>query len=105
MKLTFHAILHFKMNDSQKPEIMGGANSKSIFFGPEIWSTQNYGGISRYFQNLIAGTSRVRQNTFAIVPKIFSGHSQSFPNTQIIPIDKERGRNLISEGLSCLSGE
>ena len=93
------------MNESQKPEIMGGANSKSIFFGPEIWSTQNYGGISRYFQNLIAGTSRVRQNTFAIVPKNFSGHSQSFPNTQIIPIDKERGRNLISEGLSCLSGE
>ncbi len=93
------------MDESQKPEIMGGANSKSIFFGPEIWSTQNYGGISRYFQNLIAGTSRVRQNTFAIVPKNFSGYSQSFPNTQIIRTDKERGRNLISEGLSCVSGE
>jgi glycosyltransferase involved in cell wall biosynthesis len=35
------------------------SNLPNVIFGPEIWSLQNEGGISRYFQELINGLSKL----------------------------------------------
>jgi glycosyltransferase involved in cell wall biosynthesis len=45
-----------------------------VFYGPEIWQLQDYGGISRYFQELISGISNIRENTFAFIPPSKNKH-------------------------------
>jgi glycosyltransferase involved in cell wall biosynthesis len=93
------------MDNLAKSKIPEKNVGKPIFFGPEIWSTQDYGGISRYFHNLISGISEIRQDTFAFLPTNGAGGSKSFPNTEMIHVDKLGGRSLINTGLNRLSKE
>ncbi len=102
---TASTILSLSMMSLTESKTLGKNDGKPIFFGPEIWATQDYGGISRYFHNLINGISEIRQNTFAFLPTIGAGSSKSFPNTQMIRVDKLGGRSLMNTGLNRLSKE
>ncbi len=92
------------MNTSLLGQIHGNEDSKPIFFGPEIWPTQNYGGISRYFQNLILGTIEINKNTYFYMPKKIEKDSKLYASKQIIEVETERGKELTKVGLSRLTG-
>lgn len=51
----------------------------NVVFGPEIWSLQNQGGISRYFSELIRRIVLLNKNTYALIPDSENQHISEIP--------------------------
>lgn len=65
----------------------------SIFYGPEIWTLQNYGGISRYFAELISRMSHVNKNIKAFIPVSNNSNESKIPfNSKILCNDTKTTR-------------
>ena len=76
-----------------------------IFYGPELWSLQNQGGISRYYSELIQRISHVNESTKAFIPKNKNLHVSNIPDDSKIFCDKTRTSLLIKLAQNNISNK
>jgi glycosyltransferase involved in cell wall biosynthesis len=76
-----------------------------IFYGPELWSLQNQGGISRYYSELIKRISHVNKNTKAFIPKNRNFYVSNIPDNSKIFCDKTRTSSLIKLAQNNISNK
>lgn len=76
-----------------------------VFYGPELWSLQNQGGISRYYSELIQRISHVNKSTKAFIPKNRNLYVSSIPNYSKIFCDKTRTSSLIKLAQNSISNK
>ena len=85
------------MKNSEHLEIaLDQSNFKlNVFFGPEIWTLQSHGGISRYYGELIKGASAVNMNTYAFVPPSNNHNIELIPEICKIQTAQTKSSELI----------
>ena len=77
-----------------------------VFFGPEIWSLQNEGGISRYFQQLINTLSRRGVNGKVLTQSYFNSRipSSDLKNIQIEVLKDQKNPYVEISNMLSLEG-